>query len=221
MQPHVRKCFEGIDHLDFRPDKFGNQDIVGMVSAQVLLSMLSLQSFTPAVQDEVVPFSTTIYPVDAKGMVEKWLLQVEKQMVKSLRDTIEKAMSSYYSTELSSWVVDWPGQAVVCCRLITVFHNNLLNIVKGQLTGQQRRPRQSGEFLSSLQFSPKILIFDILQSEQKILVLTPPCSKGSLAEFLDKCNSQLESIVQLVRNGLSPRARNTLGSLITVDVHSR
>ena len=26
---------QGIDHLDFRPDKFGNQDIVGMVSAQV------------------------------------------------------------------------------------------------------------------------------------------------------------------------------------------
>ena len=52
--------FQGIDHLDFRPDKFGNQDIVGMVSAE----------------DEVVAFSNTIYPVDAKGMVEKWLLQV-------------------------------------------------------------------------------------------------------------------------------------------------
>ena len=25
---------QGIDHLDFRPDKFGNQDIVGMVSAE-------------------------------------------------------------------------------------------------------------------------------------------------------------------------------------------
>ena len=27
-------------------------------------------------QDEVVTFTTTIYPIDAKGMVEKWLLQV-------------------------------------------------------------------------------------------------------------------------------------------------
>ena len=43
-------------------------------------------------------------------MVEKWLLQVEKQMIKSLRDTIEKAISGYYSTELTGWVLDWPGQ---------------------------------------------------------------------------------------------------------------
>ena len=41
---------QGIDHLDFRPDKFGNQDIVGMVSAE----------------DEVVAFSNIIYPIDAK-----------------------------------------------------------------------------------------------------------------------------------------------------------
>ena len=91
---------QGIDHLDFRPDKFGNQDIVGMVSAQ----------------EELVNFSNIIYPVDAKGMVEKWLLQVEKQMIKSLRDTIEKAMSSYYTTPLTNWVLDWAGQVGQYCQ---------------------------------------------------------------------------------------------------------
>ena len=61
-------------------------------------------------EDEVVAFSNTIYPVDAKGMVEKWLLQVEKQMIKSLRDTVEKAIAGYYNSELTNWVLDWPGQ---------------------------------------------------------------------------------------------------------------
>lgn len=45
-----------------------------------------------------------------QGMVEKWLLQVEKQMVKSLRDIIEKAVADYYSSELAKWVLAWPGQ---------------------------------------------------------------------------------------------------------------
>ena len=53
FQPHVKKCFEGIDHLMFRPDKFGNQDVVGMVSSD----------------GEEVALSNTIYPADAKGMV--------------------------------------------------------------------------------------------------------------------------------------------------------
>ena len=68
---------QGIDHLDFRPDKFGNQDIVGMVSAQVpnIEYMINCYLTYPH-KDEVVTFSTTIYPIDAKGMVEKWLLQV-------------------------------------------------------------------------------------------------------------------------------------------------
>ena len=69
VQPHIKKCFDGIDHLAFQEDKFANQDVVGMNSSL----------------GELVEFSNMIYPADAKGMVEKWLLQVEKQMIKSLR----------------------------------------------------------------------------------------------------------------------------------------
>ena len=107
---------QGIDHLDFRPDKFGNQDIVGMVSAEeevrpyLLYYLYYLHIYNIIYTMQVVAFSNIIYPVDAKGMVEKWLLQVEKQMIKSLRDTIEKAMASYYSTPLTNWVLDWAGQ---------------------------------------------------------------------------------------------------------------
>ena len=87
---------QGIDHLDFRPDKFGNQDIVGMVSAEeevrpyLQYHLYYLHIYNIIYTMQVVAFSNIIYPVDAKGMVEKWLLQVEKQMIKSLRDTIEK-----------------------------------------------------------------------------------------------------------------------------------
>lgn len=46
MQPHLRKCFEGISRLDFNQD----EEIVSMVSAE----------------EEVVPLSGKIVPAEAK-----------------------------------------------------------------------------------------------------------------------------------------------------------
>ena len=46
----------GIAKLEFTEKK----EIVGMISSEA----------------ETVPFDTTIVPADAKGMVEKWLIQV-------------------------------------------------------------------------------------------------------------------------------------------------
>ena len=46
-----------------------------MVSAQVTIVRDSTGKHH--LQDEVVTFTSTIYPIDAKGMVEKWLLQVD------------------------------------------------------------------------------------------------------------------------------------------------
>lgn len=55
VQPHLKKCFEGIDVLRFMP----NEDITGMISAE----------------GELIPLKTTIMPGAANGAVEKWLLQ--------------------------------------------------------------------------------------------------------------------------------------------------
>ena len=39
-------------------------------------------------------------------------------MIKSLRDSVEKSISGYYSSELTQWVLDWPGQVLsFCCWL--------------------------------------------------------------------------------------------------------
>lgn len=100
MQPHLKKCFEGIAKLDFTKDLA----ITGMISSE----------------QERVPFTENIYPADAKvrhhqtpnasivlswmcnckksdlqGMVEKWLLQVEVLMLKSVRDVIRQGVHQY------------------------------------------------------------------------------------------------------------------------------
>lgn len=56
VQPHLKKCFEGIAKLDFDRRK----EIVAMISAE----------------DEVVMFSRNVVPAQAKGLVEKWLAEV-------------------------------------------------------------------------------------------------------------------------------------------------
>eukprot|EP00095_Tigriopus_kingsejongensis_P002576 maker-scaffold274_size229011-snap-gene-1.23 protein:Tk02576 transcript:maker-scaffold274_size229011-snap-gene-1.23-mRNA-1 annotation:"hypothetical protein LOTGIDRAFT_210054" len=163
VQPHVKKCFEGIDHLKFEQDKFGNEDIVGMVSKD----------------QEEIEFCAMVFPADAKGMVEKWLLQVEKQMIASLKDVISRSTQSYLESvetedDFTHWVLEWPGQAILTSHSIT-------------WTSQA----------------------------------TEAIQQGTLTSFLAKCNNQLSSIVKLVQNGLSMRARKTLRSLIVLGVHAR
>jgi len=98
VQPHLRKCFEGINQLRFTKE----EEIVGMLSTE----------------EEYVAFSGKIYPADAKGLVERWLLQVEELMMSSLRDIAEESLVAYYETDREEWVLSWPGQIVICSSQI-------------------------------------------------------------------------------------------------------
>ncbi|KAK2580549.1 hypothetical protein KPH14_007682 [Odynerus spinipes] len=98
VQPHLKKCFEGISKLRFTRD----QEIIGMLSSE----------------EEYVPLSGKIYPADAKGMVERWLCQVEELMIASLRDIAEQSIIAYFESIREEWILSWPGQLVLCCSQI-------------------------------------------------------------------------------------------------------
>ncbi|XP_065680811.1 dynein axonemal heavy chain 3 isoform X1 [Hydra vulgaris] len=98
VQPHLKKCFEGISKLKFTD----NQEIVAMISAE----------------REVVPFMEKIIPAEAKGMVEKWLLQVESVMIMSLQKVADDALKAYSLTPREKWVQEWPGQIVIAVSSI-------------------------------------------------------------------------------------------------------
>ncbi|NXN55853.1 DYH3 protein, partial [Rynchops niger] len=98
VQPHLKKCFEGISKLEFTEDL----EIVGMISSE----------------KEIVPFIDKIYPANAKGMVEKWLLQVEEMMLASVRQVLQDGIRGYIKVPRKTWVLQWPGQVVICVSSI-------------------------------------------------------------------------------------------------------
>ncbi|XP_069036810.1 dynein axonemal heavy chain 3 isoform X1 [Lepisosteus oculatus] len=98
VQPHLKKCFEGIAKLEFSEE----MEITGMISSE----------------KETVPFIQKIYPAKAKGMVEKWLLQVEEMMLGSVRQVIQEGVKEYVQVPRRKWVLQWPGQVVICASSI-------------------------------------------------------------------------------------------------------
>ncbi|KAM9856226.1 dynein axonemal heavy chain 12 [Aulostomus maculatus] len=142
VQPHLKKCFEGISKLDFLP----NLDIQAMYSSE----------------GERVELIQHITTSDAQGAVEKWLVQVENTMLRSVRDVVFCSRKAYAETPRSQWVMEWPGQVVLCTSQmfwtfevhkairtgahgLNIYHqqlnnqlNNIVVLVRGKLSKQTR-----------------------------------------------------------------------------------
>jgi dynein heavy chain len=91
VQPHLRKCFEGIKSVNFQPDL----TITGMYSPE----------------GENVPF---IKAVDPKGKnIENWMVEVKDAMISSIRDSMLKAVLDYPTRPRTEWMQKWAAQCVL------------------------------------------------------------------------------------------------------------
>lgn len=91
VQPHLRKCFEGIKSVEFREDL----TIAGMNSPE----------------GEMVPF---IHPVDPKNKnIEYWMVEVKDAMIASVRDNMLRAIIDYTSRPRTEWMQKWAAQCVL------------------------------------------------------------------------------------------------------------
>ena len=93
MQPHLRKCFEGIAKLKF-DDK---QKIPATISAE----------------KEEVALDEVLVPANSNGMVEKWLNEVLQQMIASVRSRTAIGIETYPKTERAVWVKQHAGMVVL------------------------------------------------------------------------------------------------------------
>ena len=98
VQPHLKKCFEGVAELEFD----AKMDILALLSSE----------------KEKLPLVSRVSTEDAKGAVEKWLLEVEQKMLSSVHNVIGESIKAYSTVPRSKWVLDWPGQVVLCTSSI-------------------------------------------------------------------------------------------------------
>ncbi|XP_077287714.1 dynein heavy chain at 62B [Arctopsyche grandis] len=98
VQPHLKKCFEGIYKLDFDDDL----NILGMISEE----------------GELVKYRESISTKKTQGAVEKWLVQVEQQMLFTIRDEIKRSFEEHSIIHREDWISKWEGMVVLCVSQI-------------------------------------------------------------------------------------------------------
>ncbi|CAH0590400.1 unnamed protein product [Chrysodeixis includens] len=98
VQPHLKKCFEGINKLVF-DEEFNISAMISMEGEQVeFLEIISVQA--------------------ARGSVEKWLVQVEDQMLKAVRSETELSYYDYPNISRADWILSWEGMVVLAISQI-------------------------------------------------------------------------------------------------------
>jgi dynein heavy chain len=109
VQPHLKKCFEGINKLTFDEDL----NILGMTSKE----------------GEVVDFEYEQYnhrvvnPNDARGLVEQWLLDVETVMRKAVAYATDCSMEVYEKSVRTTWLKENPGMVVLATAMKVWTHD--------------------------------------------------------------------------------------------------
>lgn len=91
------RCFEAVKELTFEEDG----EISGLIS----------------VEGEKIGFLDRVNPAST-GAVERWLLEVESAMRRTLHKVAGEALNSYAASERSQWILEWPGQLVLNCSQV-------------------------------------------------------------------------------------------------------
>lgn len=100
VQPHLSKCFEGINSLSFD-------------------EQLDAHSMT-SVEGEEVKFMVKVSTTAARGSVEKWLKEVESQMLTSVEKITVESWRSYGKVARTEWLTKWPGMVVLAVSNVSL-----------------------------------------------------------------------------------------------------
>jgi dynein heavy chain, axonemal len=116
VQPHLGKCFEGINKVKFETDL----KITDLISAE----------------GEVVRMDRPVDPENPgnKGNVERWLLEIESIQWDSIRSLTVQSIEQYTKIARKEWILNWPAQIIlgVSCVFWTAEVTKALSVGGGK-----------------------------------------------------------------------------------------
>ncbi|ODM98966.1 Dynein heavy chain 6, axonemal [Orchesella cincta] len=118
VQPHMRKCFDAIQRLDF-----------GGPPAAIALDVLAM--FSP--EDERVALPKGL---KTRGNVEDWLGKVEEAMFMALKRTMRNSLIDHQSMKREDWLQKFPSQIVLTISQL-MWAQSVHTILDG--TGDRKR----------------------------------------------------------------------------------
>jgi dynein heavy chain, axonemal len=166
VQPHLKKCFEGIKSLKFDEE----QKISAMVSQE----------------GEVVEIIKIIDPANAEGAVERWLIEVEECMLKSTRECIIKALNDYPKKERRDWVCLHKGQAVLCAGMTFWTRGAEDKMINSGRKGLQEYAQECIKILNDVVTLVRGDISELVRCTLKALIVLDVHCRDVIAELVTK-----------------------------------
>lgn len=117
----MAKCFAGITKLNFSE----NFSVESIQSTEVVIFVfihseeeeVNIFPLSDCLQMEVIELCSTVVTANARGQVEKWLLELELEM----QNTIRQSVKTTHSAARNNWedflqnILQSPGQSLHCC----------------------------------------------------------------------------------------------------------
>ena len=165
VQPHLKKCFEGIKSLEFDERK-----ITAMISQE----------------GEKVDLVRVIDTDQAEGAVERWLIEVEDCMIKSTREVIFQALNDYTKRERKEWVQLHKGQAVLNVNMTYWTRGAEEKMAQAGLQGLKEYYEQCNKLLIDVVELVRGDIPELVRCTLKALIVLDVHSRDVIEELVNK-----------------------------------
>jgi len=110
IQPHMKKCFEGIQSVVFDEKK----RITGMVAPEKEIVPLQKHEDKAGKGDVTGKMKQfMVEPAKARGNVEVWLVEMEDAMNDAIRAVTFASKDDYPTKKFAEWLQLWPGMTVI------------------------------------------------------------------------------------------------------------